>query len=648
MPEPVVDLRGVSRRYGADPPVDALRGVDLVVNEGEWVAVVGPSGSGKSTLLHVLGCLDRPTAGTYRFRGIDTARLSDRRRAGLRSRGIGFVFQAFHLLPHRTVLENVMLSEAYSKHSRKGRQERAEAALEKVGLAHRAHFLPTKLSGGERQRVAIARALLAEPEVLLCDEPTGNLDSKTTDSLLELLETLHGNGLTIVVITHDPHVAERAERIVHIVDGRLEEPAAKTRPAETAGAEEEEEDAATVLPAGMSTRDLGNEALSGLLARPGRMALTVLGTVIGLTALVATLGLSRTASNRIIGRFDALQATEIVVSSQEPTLSGGPVALPWDAPERLRRLDGVVEAGLLSEVDVGDALVSTSPISDPQRRTDLKLTIQTASPELFDIVRAEVRTGRLSDEGHSTRGDRVAVLGPNAAERLGITGIEALPAISIGDDLFSVVGILDGVSRQHQLLASVLIPTGTAQQIYGLRDPEFVVIETRIGAAKLIARQAPLALRPDNPTGLQVAAPPEQQRVREAVQSDLNILFLMLGAVSLVVGAIGIANVTLVGVMERTGEIGLRRALGARRVYIAWQFLLESGTMGLIGGILGASVGALVVVLVSAVQEWTPVLDPIVPFGAVAVGMVTGLLSGAYPAMRAARMEPVEALRVGA
>jgi macrolide transport system ATP-binding/permease protein len=401
-----------------------------------------------------------------------------------------------------------------------------------------------------------------------------------------------------------------------------------------------------IAPSGMLPADLANETLAGLFARPGRMSLTVLGTVIGLAALVATLGLSRTAGNRIVGHFDELAATQVVVS-RSTTASPDASALPWDAPARLERLNGVVAAGNMSTVNIGKQQVSTSPISDPTRQTDLKLTVQAASPGLFTAVRAQLRGGRLLDEGNSLRAERVAVLGPSAAQKLGISGVEQLPAIRIGDDLYLVVGIIDSVARQPALLGAVIVPEGTARRDFGLTSPEVVVVETKIGAAKLISQQAALALRPDSTRGLKVASPPEPQRARDRVQSDLSLLFLMLGGVSLLVGAIGIANVTLVSVIERTGEIGLRRALGATRRHIAMQFLLESGTMGLVGGVLGASIGTLVVVGVSAYQDWTPVLDPLVPFAAPLLGAIVGLVSGTYPALRAARLEPVEALRTG-
>jgi macrolide transport system ATP-binding/permease protein len=219
----VVELRGVGRTYGSDPTVEALRGIDLTIDRGEWVAIVGPSGSGKSTLLNILGCLDHPTAGTYHIDGLDLSRLSDGELTAVRARSIGFVFQSFHLLGHRTALENVMLAELYAGGMRDGRRERAFAALERVGMADRRDFLPTKLSGGEQQRVAIARALLGSPSLLLCDEPTGNLDSANTESLMLLFSELARQGLTLVVVTHDEAVAATAARVVRIVDGRIEE-----------------------------------------------------------------------------------------------------------------------------------------------------------------------------------------------------------------------------------------------------------------------------------------------------------------------------------------------------------------------------------------------------------------------------------------
>ena len=220
---PVVELIDVTRSFPGPPEVRALKSVNLTIGRGDYLSIVGPSGSGKSTLLNVLGLLDRPTVGEYRLGGVSTGALGEEQRAGLRARTIGFVFQAFHLLPRRTVLDNVLLATLYSGVPRTERMSRATAALERVGLGHRMGFLPTTLSGGERQRVAVARAVIAAPQLILADEPTGNLDQRTSGEVMDLFEELNHDGLSLVVITHDEAIADRAARSIRIADGRVSE-----------------------------------------------------------------------------------------------------------------------------------------------------------------------------------------------------------------------------------------------------------------------------------------------------------------------------------------------------------------------------------------------------------------------------------------
>ncbi|WP_342023460.1 ABC transporter ATP-binding protein [Arthrobacter citreus] len=225
MNQPLLELRDVTRSFPGPPEVQALKGINLSVQQGDYVSIVGPSGSGKSTMLNILGLLDRPSVGEYRFDGHLTGDLDEDTRAAVRAQRIGFVFQAFHLLPRRSVLENVMMPMLYSGTPRGERVERAREALLRVGLGHRIGFLPGTLSGGERQRVAVARAVVTRPSVLLADEPTGNLDGGTTQDVMELFEDLVTDGLALVIITHDQAVAQRAAHCVRIADGRVGLPA---------------------------------------------------------------------------------------------------------------------------------------------------------------------------------------------------------------------------------------------------------------------------------------------------------------------------------------------------------------------------------------------------------------------------------------
>jgi putative ABC transport system permease protein len=398
----------------------------------------------------------------------------------------------------------------------------------------------------------------------------------------------------------------------------------------------------------LKTRDLIAESVAGLEARPARSILTVLGTVLGITALVATLGVSRTAGNQIVSRFDALAATEVVI---EPAAAAGGAtrtsSIPWDAEARLLRLNGVVAAGTLSVVNIRGALSRTSAVQDVTAITEYNIPVRAASPGLFPAVKTKLRTGRVFDTGNDMRADRVAVIGPGVAERLGLNRVDQQPAVFVGDRLYVVIGIIDDVLRQADLLDSIIIPNGTAKLEYDLQAPQLVAVDTSTGASSLIARQGPVTLDPNDPSRLRSSSAGGATKVKDEVSNDLSGLFLILGGVSLLVGAIGIANVTLVSVMERIGEIGLRRALGAGRRHIIAQFLTESTVLGLLGGAVGAALGVLVTVGISAAKQWTPVMDGRLPFAAPALGAVVGLVAGLYPALRAASLQPVEALRAG-
>jgi putative ABC transport system permease protein len=390
----------------------------------------------------------------------------------------------------------------------------------------------------------------------------------------------------------------------------------------------------------LAIRDLLAEVGRSLGVRPARSLLTALGTAVGVGTFVATTGLAASAQAQVDARFDALRATEVRVGDARPD---GTTAFPDDAGRRVESLPGVRHAGVIWSVAAErlDVRAHARP-----SRTAADIGVMAASRSALSASHPTVGSGRLFDDWLDRRGEPVALLGRAAARKLGIRDVDRQPAVFVGQRSFTVIGILDDVERTPDLLLSVVIPDRTAAAVFpGDPSDRLLLVDVDLGAADVVGDEIALAIRPDDPDRLSVVVPPDQRELREAIGSDLAALLYGLAALALLVGMIGIANTTLVAVLERRREIGLLRALGARQRHVAVQVLLESGALGALGGLVGANLGVVAVLLVTSAQGWPSVVPAWAPLAGVPLGAATGVLAGLHPAMRAARTEPTAALR---
>ena len=385
--------------------------------------------------------------------------------------------------------------------------------------------------------------------------------------------------------------------------------------------------------------------MAGLLQRPGRSALTALGVVLGIGGFVIIVGVAQTAAGQIGKQFSVLQATQAYVFDVGAPAAGQPPDFPPNADALADRIHGVIAAGVYWPVQFKDAAVSALP--DGLLSTQRFLPVTAATPGLLAAAGVKLATGTLFNQFHEATAQDVAIIGASAAASLRITNLQSQPAIYIGGQPFTVIGIVANAQRLPQLNVGVTVPETAALRLWGPPQPGLaqMLIHTRLGAARVVAGQAPVAMRPDDPKLLRGAAAPSAAQLQHTVSASLSSLFLTLAGIALVVGAVGIANTTLVAVLERAGEIGLRRALGARPRHIGIQFLAESTVLGLFGGLVGASVGVVSVLGITIFRHWTALLDPRIVLAAPAAGAAVGLLAGLYPALRASLMEPADALR---
>lgn len=660
----LVRTSGLERTYASGRiKVAALRGINVGIQHGEYVAVMGPSGSGKSTLLNLLGCLDRPSAGGLWLDSLDVARLSAWSRAEICNTKIGFVFQNFNLLARATALENVQLPLLYRGFHRAERQRMAAAALGAVGLTARWDHLPSQLSGGEQQRVAIARAIVTDPALILADEPTGSLDTNTGQEILALLDALNRAGRTILVVTHDPNVARHARRILSIQDGALVAdntvPAASTTDAGQVQLPPVQVPASTRPRRGIRFSDGMRVALKALQANALRSSLTMLGVIIGVAAVIAMIAVGSGAQTQVAEQMRSLGANTIIVR---------PGALTRDGADRgagkrttLTQEDAVAIAGELGDVAVAAPTITgeAQVVSGNRNRST---NVSGIVPDYLIARDWEITGGRPLTLNEVQTAAKVALVGDTVVEKLFDQIDPVGSAIRIKNVPFTVVGVL---KRKGATIAGfdqddvVYIPLSTARiRVLGGSDRanpravDFVMVKAKAAdvlaavkqeIGKLLRQRHRLSEgAPDDFTTQTLASLLE---AKSQSLRTLTILLLSVASVSLIVGGISIMNIMLVSVTERTREIGLRLAVGARPRDIRGQFLIEAATLSLLGGLIGIVAGSVVAGAIATFAGWPILISAASVLIAVCFSAAVGIFFGYYPALRASRLDPITALR---
>ena len=653
----MIELNNINKTYQTGRlGVKALEDVSLQVNPGEFIAIIGPSGSGKSTLLHVLGLLDRPDSGSYRLGEKEISKLSDEELAVLRNRLVGFVFQQFHLLPRTSALDNTQLPLIYG--GRRRLKQRALAVIKDVGLGHRAHHLPNELSGGEQQRAAIARSLVNEPLIILADEPTGNLDTKTEEEIIAILEGLNQKGITVIMVTHEREIAEHARRIIQMRDGRIisDERTDKTlrQPVSDQAGVSVKQVLSQAHPAagGIEVIDHFRQAISAIVSHKMRSFLSMLGILIGVAAVIAMLALGQGARETITRRLASLGSNLLAVRPGSHRLRG--VALESGAVTRFTLQDAAAIARLAEVKNVSASARGRAQLVYGNKNWNTQVQGTGAD---YAKMRAAVPTfGRFFSEEELRIRQKVALLGTTVARELFGENNPVGATIKINRINFQVIGVLPekGASHWRDQDDVVIIPVTTA--MYRLLGKEYVdSIDVEVKDA-LLMEEAQESIRQliikrrrlTNKEGEDTFEIRNMAEIQETLESTTRTMTWLLGsiaAISLLVGGIGIMNIMLVSVSERTREIGLRKAVGARRSDIMAQFLIESVVLTFIGGVAGIVFGWSIAWVLSAFAEWTTRVSAFSIVLATTFSVGVGIGFGLWPARKAAGLNPIEALR---
>jgi macrolide transport system ATP-binding/permease protein len=646
--QPLLVLHHLSRKFTlGNQTITVLHNLSFTVHSGEMVAIIGASGSGKSTLMNLLGCLDHPTSGRYQVAGKEISRCTPNELAALRRESFGFIFQRYHLLPHLNAWQNVALAAHYAGIPADLRQQRAQMLLTQLGLARQLTYPPAKLSGGQQQRVSIARALMNGGQLILADEPTGALDSRSSQQTMAILHDLHSQGHTIIIVTHDEKIAAQTQRILTLCDGRLMSDHASVAPRVVLSPFSPPPKSSLTVSSWRTACSQGYELLHmvwlTMVAHPQRTFLTLLSLMIGIASVVSSTVIGEALQESMLKDFQKFAAYRMDIY---PGKNWG------DNNPQNRRALKVPDLHILQQQPFITALSPGITTSQPLRagRLQFNSTVFGVSDTYFTASGIQIASGTPFTTEQIRRQASVAVVDHHVQQQLFPNQVSCIGQILlIGRVPVQIIGVTSREgSDDNDSALRVWIPYTMAASKLTARDYfNWIRVAIQDGAdpRQLEQKIERLLTLNHGQKDFMILNFDQWLKTRKLMFAKLQRFLVLVALMTLLVGGLGIMNILLISVSERTREIGIRMAIGARQPDIQQQFLTEAVLICLIGGVGGIGLSIIIVATAQWLNpSWPITLAPLVVLAAVCCSTATGTIFGYLPARRAARLDPVEAL----
>ncbi|AHG75609.1 Macrolide export ATP-binding/permease protein MacB [Mannheimia varigena USDA-ARS-USMARC-1296] len=635
----LIEIENLNKYFGlGENQAHILKNINLTIEQGDFIAIIGASGSGKSTLMNIIGCLDTASSGICRIDGKETQQMSADELSDLRQRKFGFIFQRYNLLPALTANENVALPAIYAGMDTSSRKQRADNLLAKLGLDDKTRNRPNELSGGQQQRVSIARALMNGGEIILADEPTGALDSKSGETVLEILRDLHQEGHTIIMVTHDPNIAAQASRVVEIKDGEIIR-------------DERQKPYSTELKLNKTPHqqprffdqliESFKMASSAILAHKMRALLTMLGIIIGIASVISVVALGQGSQQQILANINSLGTNTMDI------LNGTGF--------------GDRRANLTKNLTISDALAlsrqnyveSTTPSSNVNAtliygNTAVTGSVRGVGEEFMDVKGLKLISGRFFTAEEVKNVAQVIVIDPNTQKDLGLpTPVEG-KIILVDKKPLQIIGVAEQANAMNQTSLTLWSPYSTImQRVSGAKQIDSLTVKIKDNVESQTAEKSItelLTARHGKKDFFIINSDSIKQTITDTTNT-MTLLISSIALISLIVGGIGVMNIMLVSVTERTREIGVRMAIGAKQRNILQQFLIEAVVICLIGGVIGILLASAIIWAFNSLgSNFKMILSPESVIIAVLCSTLIGIVFGYIPARNASRLNPITAL----